>query len=162
MTVIADARVTLVVSRHLLLFMDDQAGGIPAFEDSQLVGVGSGALSLLCAASDMGATVILERHDAAPSVRPGSEWNLASEGDLELPTGNVLVANLEGDLERLPKLGLSSGRWQFRVHVAGRDEAVDLEDQLIEEIGATFDSGIGYDDSAFVTGPEKWLVQLWP
>jgi len=130
-------------------------------DSPELVLFGSGSLALRCGGSEMDATVTIERHDTSPANHQGPEWELASEGSLDLPTGNLALGNIEGLLERFPDLGLYAGRWQIRQHVSGRADAALLEDQLLEEAEASYDT-IGLDLSPAEIGPEKWLIRLWP
>jgi hypothetical protein len=160
MSVLARAEVTQLVTRHTLLVTDEGAGGLPAVDSPELVLYGSGSLALLCAGSEMGATVTVERHDAAPTSSQGLGWELASEGSFDLPNGNLALSDLEGLLEWFPDLGLYAGRWQIRVHVTGRAEAALLEDQILAEAEASYDS-TELDLSPAEIGPEKWLIQLW-
>jgi hypothetical protein len=161
MAVLASAQVTQLVTRHLLLITDAGAGGLPDVEGPELVLVGPGSLALRCAGSESGAAVTIERHDTPPARPPGLEWDLASEGSFDLPTGNLALGNLEGSLDWFPNLGFHAGRWHMRVHVTGRAEAVALEDKFLEEAEASYDT-IAVDLSPLEIGPEHWLVQLWP
>ena len=161
MSVLASAQVSQFVTRHMLLVTDAGSGGFPAVDSPELVLFGPGSLALRCEGSEMGATVTIERHDAAPANPQGPEWDLASEGSFDLPTGNVALGDLEGLLEWFPDLGLYAGRWQIRVQVTGRADAALLEDQILAEAEASYDS-TELDLSPVEIGPEKWLIQLWP
>jgi hypothetical protein len=160
MSVLASAEVTQLVTRHMLLVTDEGAGGLPAVDSAELILFGPGSLALVCAGSEMGGTVTIERHDAAPTGPQGPEWQLASEGSFDLPTGNLALSDLEGPLEWFPDLGLYADRWQIRVHVTGRAAAALLEDQILAEAEASYDS-TELDLSPAEIGPEKWLIQLW-
>jgi hypothetical protein len=157
----ARAQATQLVTRHMLLVTDAEAGGLPEVESSELVVFGPGSLALRCAGSEIGAAVTIERHDTAPASPQGLEWGLASEGNFDLPTGNLALGNHEGLLERFPNLGLHAGRWHIRVHVTGRANAAVLEDKVLEEAEATYDT-IAVDLSPVEIGPEHWPVELWP
>jgi hypothetical protein len=160
MSVLASAEVTQLVTRHTLLLTAEGAGGLPVADSPELVLFGPGSLALVCAGSEMGATVTIERHDAAPTSPQELEWELASERSFDLPTGDLALGDLEGLLEWFPDLGLYAGRWQIRVHVTGRAEAALLEDQILAEAEASYDSP-ELDVSPAEIGPEKWLIQLW-
>ena len=160
MSVLASAEVTQLVTRHTLLVTDEGAGGLPAMDSSELVLFGPGSLALICAGSEMGATVTIERHHAAPTSPQGPGWELATEGSFDLPTGNLALGDIEGLLEQFPDLGLYAGRWQIRVQVTGRAVAALLEDQILAEADASYDS-TEVDLSPTEIGPEKWLIQLW-
>ena len=161
MAVLASAQVTQLVTRHTLLVTDAGAGGLPDMQGPGLVLFGPGSFALICAGSESGAAVTIERHDTPPASPPGLQWDLASEGSFDLPTGNLALGNLEGSLERFPNLGFHTGRWHMRVHVTRRDEAAVLEDTFLEEAVASYDT-IAVDLSPLEIGPEHWLVQLWP
>jgi hypothetical protein len=47
------------------------------------------------------------------------------------------------------------------VQVTGRADAALLEDQILAEAEASYDS-TELDLSPVEIGPEKWLIQLWP
>jgi hypothetical protein len=161
MAVLASAQVTQLVTRHMLVVTDAGAGGLPDVQSSQLVLFAPGSFALRCAGNESSAAVTIERHDTPPARPPGLEWDLASEGSFDLPTGNLALGNLEGSLDRFPNLGFHAGRWHMRVHVTGRAEAAVLEDKFLEEAEASYDT-ISVDRSPVEIGPEHWLVQLWP
>ena len=78
MSVLASAAVSQLVTRHMLHVTAEGAGGLPAVDSPELVLFGSGSLALICAGSEMGGTVTVERHDAAPTSPQGLRWELAS------------------------------------------------------------------------------------
>lgn len=100
----------------------------------------------------MTAAVTLERHDGPPAP-PQGPWSVRGEALWFLPSGRVGVVDLEGPLEWLPDIGLSSGSWQLRVSSAGSQEAEELEDNMYEDEDA--------EVAEMVDGPERWLVQVW-
>ncbi|PFG41062.1 hypothetical protein ATJ97_3608 [Georgenia soli] len=154
MAVVAAAELVLDVARGTL-YVDAGAPTAALPTPPRMAAHDDQSIVLACAGDVMYATVGIESHDQAPAPL-ADPWITALEKVvMNLPSGDLLLENLDGGEVRYPDLGITAGRWNVDVHVAGREKALALQDQMDAEFER------GNLDLLPGLGPERWLVRFW-
>ena len=155
MAVVADAERVLDVARGLLYVADAAVMTASIGTSSQLAACDDRSIALACAGDAMSASVNVEHHDQPPPSLAGPWVTAVHRARMDLPTGELFLANLDGGEALLLGVGLAAGRWHVDVHVSGRDDALTLQAQM----DAAFEQGALDVDPA--VSPERWLVRFW-